>query len=266
MELRRVLFVHNPARPAASAAAERGRAWCTQHGISSRIHERGEAVPDEVDLVVAVGGDGTLLRAAGLVYPREVPVLGVNAGGLGFLAACDADWIEDALGEVRAGNGRIEHRARLLAEGPESAGTALNDAAFVGLDTERFVELEVEVGGESALSVEGDGLIIATPTGSTAYALAAGGPVLAPSVAASVLVPLAPHRLGARPLVVPQEAEITVRARCAARLLLDGEPVQDLKAGTEVQVRVAPAPTLLVRLTRTGPFFARLRDKLGWPA
>lgn len=265
MELRRVLFVCNPARPAAATAAERGRDWCAQHGISSHLHGQGE-VPDEVDLVVAVGGDGTLLRAAGLVYPREVPILGVNAGGLGFLAACDAGGIGEALDKVRGGKGTVERRARLLAAGPGVLGTALNEAAFVGPDGERFTELEVELGGERAARIEGDGLIVATPTGSTAYALAAGGPLLTPSVPAFVLVPLAPHRLGARPLVVSQEAEVAVRARCPARLLLDGDPVGDLEVGAEVRVRRAPAATLLVRMAGPETYFARLRDRLGWPA
>ncbi len=264
MELRRVLFIHNRERPAASAAVERGLAWCRERGVGAEVHAPGGRV--EGDLIVAVGGDGTLLRAAGLVYPREVPILGVNAGGLGFLAACAADSIEDALAEWMVGSGWVDRRARLRAEGPGFTLTALNDVAFAGPNAERFTELEAEVDGEPALAVEGDGLIVATPTGSTAYALAAGGPLLLPSVPAFVLVPLAPHRLGIRPLVVPQGAEIVVRARCPARLLLDGEPVRSLEPETVTRVRIAPAGTLLVRLAATGPFFARLRDKLGWPA
>lgn len=265
MELRQVLFVHNPARPAASAAEERGRAWCTQHGISSRLHERGEAVADEVGLVVAVGGDGTLLRAAGLVYPREVPILGVNAGGLGFLAACGTEEIEAALGEVTSGRCEVERRARLVVEGAGLSGSALNEVAVVGPEGERFTTLEAEVEGERILTAEGDGLIVATPTGSTAYALAAGGPVLHPDLPALVLVPLAPHRLGIRPLVVPEGTRVTIRARRLAKVLLDGDPVQDLSPGGEVAVGVAPWRTLLVRLVRRGSFFVRLRDKLGWP-
>lgn len=263
MELRRVLFVHNP-RPGAATAAERGRAWCRAKGIDAEIYAQGAPVPDSVDLVVAVGGDGTLLWAARLVYPREVPVLGVNAGGLGFLAACDADRIADALEEVSAGKGRLERRARLLARGPGFALSALNEVAVVGSDGERFTKLDVEIDGEQALKVEGDGLIVSTPTGSTAYALAAGGPVLLPTVPATVLVPLASHRLGGRPLVLPEGRDVAVRARRPARIFLDGEPVHDLKGGDVVQVKPAPAATVLVRLAETGSFFARLRDKLGW--
>ncbi|MBC7220969.1 NAD(+)/NADH kinase [Candidatus Bipolaricaulota bacterium] len=264
MELRRVLFIHNRERPAASAAVERGLAWCREHGVGAEIYAPGGRV--EGDLVVAVGGDGTLLRAAGLVYPREVPILGVNAGGLGFLASCGAGEVEAALGEVAAGHCEVERRGRLWVHGARFSGSALNDVAVVGSDAERFTALEVEAEGEGILTLEGDGLIVSTPTGSTAYALAAGGPVLHPNLPAFLLVPLAPHRLGIRPLVVPEGATVTIRARRPGRVLLDGDPIANLDFGEEVTVGPAPAATLLVRLPTTGPFFARLRDKLGWPA
>lgn len=263
MELRRVLFVHNRARPAAVAALKRGYAWCRARGMEAGVHAAGEEV--DGDLVVAVGGDGTLLRAADLVYPREVPILAVNAGGLGFLAACGTEEIEAALEEVAAGRFEVERRARLVVEGQGRSGSALNDMAVVGPEDERFTALEAEAEGERILAAEGDGLIVATPTGSTAYALAAGGPVLHPDLPALLLVPLAPHRLGIRPLVVPEGTRVTIRARRPAKVLLDGDPFQDLSPGEEVVVSVAPGRTVLVRLARTGSFFVRLRDKLGWP-
>ncbi len=266
MEPKRVLFVHNPARPAAAAAAERGLAWCRNQGIAADLYVPPGPLPADADLVVAVGGDGTLLRAASVVYPRELPILAVNAGGLGFLAACEAAAIEDALAAVADGEQRVERRTRLLVRGTGFTGSALNDVVIVGPAAERFTELEVDVDGERAFTVEGDGLIVSTPTGSTAYALAGGGPILSPTVSGLLLVPLAPHRLGARPVVVPEGAEIAIRARCPARALLDGEAVGDLEPGAAIRVGVASAGTLLVRLAGTGSFFARLRGKLGWPA
>lgn len=266
MEPKRVLFIHNPARPAAADAAERGLAWCRNRGIAADLDVPPGPLPAGANLVVAVGGDGTLLRAASAVYPCELPILAVNAGGLGFLAACEGSAIAEAVAEVVAGRFRVERRTRLRARGTEFTGSALNDIVIVGPDAERFTELEVDVDGERVITVEGDGLIIATPTGSTAYALAGGGPILSPGVPVLLLVPLAPHRLGARPVVVPEGAEIAVRARYPARALLDGEAVGDLEPGAVVRVGVAPAGTLLVRLEGTGSFFARLRDKLGWSA
>ena len=261
MALRRVLFVPNLARPAAVAATERGLAWCRREGIAVATVP-GKGAPSEADLVVAVGGDGTLLRAAALVYPHPTPVLAAHAGGLGFLAACDGEEIEGALDLVATGQYRVERRARLLAAGPGFVRSALNDAVAVGPDAERFTALEVAVDGEPALAVEGDGLIISTPTGSTAYALAAGGPVLAPSVAGLLLVPLAPHRLGVRPCLVPPQAQISIRLRRRGRLLLDGDSVCELEPEAMVNVTTAPAETLLVHLAGTGSFFTRLRGKL----
>ncbi|HOD73452.1 MAG TPA: NAD(+)/NADH kinase [Candidatus Bipolaricaulis anaerobius] len=261
MALRRVLFIPNLARPAAVAATERGLAWCCREGIAVATVP-GKGAPSEADLVVAVGGDGTLLRAAALVYPHPTPVLAAHAGGLGFLAACDGEEIEGALDLVATGQYRVERRARLLAAGPGFVRSALNDAVAVGPDAERFTALEVAVDGEPALAVEGDGLIISTATGSTAYALAAGGPVLAPSVAGLLLVPLAPHRLGVRPCLVPPQAQISIRLRRRGRLLLDGNSVCELEPEAMVNVTTAPAETLLVRLAGTGSFFTRLRGKL----
>ncbi len=265
MELRRALFVSHP-RPAAVATAERGLAWCRQNGLEARIHTEDVPIPAGVDLVVAVGGDGTLLRAARLLYPEQVPLLAVNAGGLGFLSACDGGAIEGALAAVRAGAANVERRARLLVEGPGLSTSALNDVAIVGPDAERFTEVEVAAGGERVLAVEGDGLIVATPTGSTAYALAAGGPIVAPDVRALLIVPLAPHRLGLRPVVLAAETTVSVRACGPAQVLADGDPVRALAAGEVVRVSAAPAATALVRLAETGLLFPRLRDKLGWPA
>lgn len=259
MELRAVVFVHNPSRPASAAAVERGRAWCRRRGIQAEAHPDGDVAA--ADLVVAVGGDGTLLRAASLVYPREVPILALNAGGLGFLAAGDAAGIEDALAAVADGRAEPERRTRILA--PER-GTALNDAVFLGTERTGFTGLDVAVDGEELFSLDGDGLIVATPTGSTAYALAAGGPVVAPTAPVFLLVPLAPHRLGVRPVVVPEGADVVVRARYPVRLLLDGEGAGDLRPGEAVVLRRAPAETVLLWIPGTEAFFARLRGKLGW--
>ncbi len=259
MELRAVLFVHTPSRPASRAAVERGLAWCRRRGIRAEAYPEGNVAA--ADLVVAVGGDGTLLRAASLVYPREVPILALNAGGLGFLGAGDAAGIEEALAAVADGRGELERRARILA--PER-GTALNDAVFLGTEAAGFTGLDVTVNGEGVFSLDGDGLVVATPTGSTAYALAAGGPVVAPTAPVLLLVPLAPHRLGVRPVVVPEGAEVVVRARYPVRILLDGDGAGGLGPGEAVVVRRAPAGTVLVRLPGTDAFFARLRGKLGW--
>lgn len=240
-------------------------AWCRAHEVAAQVHARGAPVPDQFDLLVPVGGDGTLLRAAALVYPRETPLLGVHAGGLGFLAACDSHQIERALEGVARGEVWNERRARVLVSGASLSVSALNEVALVGASTERFTELEINIRGAPALTVEGDGVVVSTPTGSTAYALAAGGPVIAPDVHALLIVPLAPHRLGLRPVVLSGEATVSICARCLTHVLVDGDVAGTLNVGDAVEVGLAPAATVLIRLEETGSLFARLRDRLGWP-
>lgn len=216
------------------------------------------------ELVVTVGGDGTLLRTAGALYPQEVPLLPVLLGGVGFLSACRAEELEEGLAEVLAGRARLERRARLLGQGPGLSATALNEFAIVGTAQSRFVELSLKVEGEEVSRFGGDGLLVATPTGSTAYALAAGGPVLAPTVPALLLVPVCPHRLGLRPLVLAEPAGVEVTTTGAALVLADGDAVGVLSPGGRILIRRAPKDTLLLRLPRTPSLFARLREKLGW--
>ncbi|MCR4391472.1 MAG: NAD(+)/NADH kinase [Candidatus Acetothermia bacterium] len=266
MELSQVLFVYNPDRPAAEAVVRRGARWCEGRGIAAHLSPRWRAFPESVDLVVAVGGDGTILRAASGIYPTEIPILGVHVGSLGFLAACEGDHIEDALEEMVSGQVRAERRLRLAAGGPGIAGTALNDVVVVGPAHARYVELAVEVDGDSVAVVSGDGVIVATPTGSTAYALAAGGPIVHPGVGAILIVPLASHCLGLRPVAVPAGAEVRVQALSPAAVFLDGDMAGELAPGEAIRVARAPADTVFLRLSGEATLFARLRDKLGWPA
>jgi len=213
---------------------------------------------------VAVGGDGTLLRTAAVLHPAQVPILGVHMGSLGFLASCSADQLEDALEAVFSGKAGVEPRQRLTAKAADMTGTALNDLVLLGTSPARFTQVEVWIDGQSAAVVSGDGLVIATNTGSTAYALACGGPVLHPGLAAMTVVPIAPHRLGTRPLVLPERATITVRATFPTALFLDGDPAGTLSGGQAVDVSISSACTWLVRLPEEPTFFERLRDKLGW--
>lgn len=258
----RLLFVYNPEKAGAEGAAQRGLAWCQEHGIFAMVTPRREFVGEEVNLVVAVGGDGTLLRVAAKLFPQEIPILGVHTGSLGFLAACEAAGLERALELVVAGKTVLSRRTRLAMEGREF--TALNDVAVVGPADSRFTELALWANGEPLASFPGDGVILSTPTGATAYALACGGPLVHPEVPALFLVPVAPHRLGVRPVVLPQDVAVLVRTKFPAVLLVDGDRVGDLRAGEELEVRRAKTPTVLVRLPGEVPFFARAHEKLGW--
>ncbi len=264
MRVEGVVFVYNPDKPGAQEAAQRGAAWCREHSIAPRIASRGQFRCREGDLVVAVGGDGTLLRTAAVLHPAQVPILGVHMGSLGFLASCTATHMEDALERVLEGAVFIERRCRLRARWPGGTGTALNDVALTGIRAGRFTQLEVSVNGTPVGTLAGDGVIVASATGATAYALACGGPLILPQHSAAVVVPVAPHHLGARPLVVPAEAHVRVRALFPANVMLDGDVVSELAQGAELETTADADPTLLVNLPEGPTYFQRLREKLGW--
>lgn len=264
MRVEGALFVYNPDKPGAQEAAQRGAAWCRARNIAPRIDSRGQFRCREGDLVVTVGGDGTLLRAAAVLHPAQVPILGVHMGSLGFMASCTAAGMEDALERVLRGEVGIEHRWRLRACWPGGTGTALNDVVLTGTRTGRFTQLEVWVDATPVGTLAGDGVIVASATGATAYALACGGPLILPQQNAAVIVPVAPHHLGARPLIVPAETCVTLRARFPVNVMLDGDVVAELACGDELHTTTDADPTLLVNLPQGPTYFQRLRDKLGW--
>jgi len=264
VEPKGAVFVYNAEKPGTKQVAERGAAWCAEHGVKARVTSRRQFTCHEGELAVAVGGDGTLLRTAAVLHPAEVPILGVHMGSLGFLASCSAEQLEAALETVFSGRATVEPRRRLAVKTADMAGSALNDLVLLGTSPARFTQVEVWVDGQSVAVISGDGLIVATNTGATAYALACGGPVLHPELAAMTIVPVAPHRLGIRPLVLPETASLTVRAAFPTALMLDGDPVGALSGGQAVDVGICSTSTWLVRLPEESTFFERLRDKLGW--
>ncbi len=258
-------LVHGAGREEAGEVAQRGLRFLARAGIEAEVRTELSPAKGVPDLVVTVGGDGTFLRTASALYPQEIPLFPVLLGGVGFLSACRAEELEAGLSEILAGRAKVERRARLLGQGPGFSATALNEFALVGTAQKRFVELRVRVGEEELGQFGGDGLVVATPTGSTAYALAAGGPILLPALPVLLLVPLCPHRLGLRPVVIPDSLVVEVEARRTALVVADGESVGLLSPGGKILIRRAPKDTLLVRLPQTPSLFARLREKLGWP-
>lgn len=256
--------MYNAPRPGAKEVAERGVRWCERQGVEAELGPELPLAGDPPDLLVSVGGDGTVLRAAAALYPQEIPILPVLVGALGFLSSSRGEELEEGLEAVVAGRASVERRARVLAEGPGILASALNEIAVVGPGQKRFVQLSLLLEGKPLVTFGGDGVLVATPTGSTAYALAAGSPIAHPSLPALLLVPIAPHRLGLRPLLLPADWEVEIRAECAALVLADGRPAGALSSGQTVLVRRAPKDTIFLRLPTTPTFFAKLRDKLGW--
>jgi NAD+ kinase len=223
-----------------------------------------------LDLVVVLGGDGTLLSAARVTAAIDVPLLGVNLGSLGFLTEVPPQALYPMLEAISRGAAPVEHRALMQCEllrGEEVRGSYLvfNDAVVNKTALARLNHYDLYIDKVFVSSYRADGMIVATPTGSTAYSLSAGGPVLMPTVNALVVTPVAPHSLTHRPLVVPDSSEIEILLRSeeeVAYLSLDGQPGLDLSDGDRVRCKRSQHT---VNLFRTGSdFFQVLRSKLKW--
>lgn len=221
----------------------------------------------DADVVLSFGGDGTLLSIARRLGGAAVPILGVNLGRKGFLAELPADDIAGGLDALARGAYRISRRMMLDVRctfGP--CGRALNDAVINRGALSRMLAFEVLVDGELVAHHDGDGLIVATPTGSTAYSLSAGGPLVTPEVDAMLVVPICPHSLSTRPVVVESGRTVGVRIVDGGReahLTVDGQAEWPLGPGTEVIVKRSPEPALLVELGKRN-WFRTVREKLHW--
>jgi NAD+ kinase len=241
---------------------------------SSRQVAAKAALVGQVDLVVVLGGDGTLLSVANSVAAAspDVPILGVNFGSLGFLTEATLPELYPSLDAAVSGQARVEERLLLRATTVRAGNAlpehlALNDVVITKSARARMTDLSVSVGHEFVTRVKADGLIVATPTGSTAYNLAAGGPIVQPAVDALVLTPIAPHMLTNRPIVIPAASLVRVQPVMDALdelyVTFDGQAGYQLAAGDEVRIRCAERR---VRLLRPSPrsYFDVLRQKLKW--
>ena len=281
--MRTVGIATKPRRPEAAEVVRGLLAWLQARGCRALIDEetaallsRADGLPragltEQADLMVVLGGDGTLLSVARTAGPRQVPVLGVNLGGLGFLAEIPLDELYPVLGAVLDGEVRPTRRLMLTC-GVERGGrrvaeyVALNDAVINKGAMSRIIDLETSINGEYVTTYRADGLIVSTPTGSTAYCLAAGGPILYPTLGALVLTPICPHTLTNRPLVVPDDVTIEIVQGSASEevsLTLDGQIGFQLQHRDAVVVRRAPHMLPLVASPKRN-YFEVLRTKLKW--
>jgi NAD+ kinase len=240
------------------------------HPVVSR-----DELPRHVDLILLLGGDGTLLGMADRVSQADVdvPILGVNFGGLGFLTEIRYEELYPSLEAALAGTALIESRLilRAMVERGGRVTTdrrALNDVVITGGSLSRVVEFVVTVGGDLVATFHADGIIVSTPTGSTAYNLSAGGPIVHPAVHALVLNPIAPHTLTNRPVVIPASSDVLVQPRlksdgAEAFVTFDGQTGERIEQDDAVRVQAAARPVRLVR-ARSRSYYDVLRQKLKW--
>jgi NAD+ kinase len=241
-------------------------------GLPDLVPVSGPAAADGAEIVVALGGDGTFLRAAELARPALAPLLGINLGRVGFLAEAEISDLDNAVGDVVAGVYTVEERLTLDVtvhhhDEPVFASWALNEVSVEKGTRERMLEVRVDVDGRPLSRYGCDGVICATPTGSTAYAFSAGGPVVWPAVEALLLVPISAHALFGRPLVTAPSSTITVTIDPHAPdavLFCDGRRLYDVAPGSVVTARRGELPVKVARL-RPRPFTDRLVAKFGLP-
>jgi NAD+ kinase len=257
-------------------------AWLNQRGIAVRLDENTgvyagapamprEEVPEGCDLMIVLGGDGTLLSAARAIGRREIPLFPVNVGGLGFLTAITVEELYPELQRALRSEHRIGKRKLLTTEVERNGQVvasydALNDAVLTKAALARMIDLETHVDDQFVCVYKADGLIISTPTGSTAYSLSAGGPIIFPSVPAICLTPICPHMLTNRPVLVPETSIIRVQSHGpdeSVFLTIDGQIGGPLREGDTVVCRSSHYSLMLVRPPRM-MFFDVLRQKLKW--
>ncbi len=282
--IRSVGIVSRPRRVDIAAVAPPLIAWLNARGIAvlcdqetagcvpeAAMVQARETLPSRADLLIVLGGDGTLLAAARLMGEHNVPILPVNLGGLGFLTSVTLDDLYPVLEQAVNGQARYSERVLLESEVIRDGSVfhrsrALNDAVLNKAALARIIDLRLLINGEFVCNYKADGLIVSTPTGSTAYSLAAGGPIVYPRVSAFVITPICPHTLTNRPLVVPDTAQIEVGFEAAGGsiyLTLDGQVGVELKPEDLIKITAAPDRLRLVRPEKKS-YFSVLRDKLKW--
>jgi len=277
-EIRSVGIVVKPNHEEALATAAELSEWLRARGIDRIVQpdadielRNKQAVPLDVDLIVVLGGDGTMIATARLVGEAEVPVLGVNYGSLGYLTDCRIEEMFPAIEAILDGRFEIDRRVTLIAElrrdGETVAiGRVLNDVVINKAALARIIDIDVRLNGLFVNTFRADGLIVATPTGSTAYNLSAGGPIVYPTMNAIILTPICPFTLTNRPIVVPDHAEIELTLHNENEgvvLSLDGQTGYPMRAADSIIIRKSETTFNLVQPANRN-YFDVLRDKLKW--
>jgi NAD+ kinase len=246
--------------------------WFNESGAGLTIDESmmvpESEISDKCELLIALGGDGTMLSAARIVRQRGLPILGVNLGKLGFLAEVSIDDMNDCIDEIARGQYFIEERLALQGATSVDADLffALNDIVLDRGSSPRVIEIETIVDDDYLATYVADGIIISTPTGSTAYSLATGGPIVVPGSAVLAISPISPHTLSARPVIIPDRSEIIIKIPAGDQpihITIDGQEEKFYNTPVEFKIRKSPLTVKLVK-RKEHTYFDLLRTKLNW--
>src|SRR5438067_2098552 len=268
MNVQSVVIVTKPKQPEVAAVAEKLTAWFNAKNIQASVKPEAAA---NADLVVVVGGDGTLLAAARLLGDRQIPILAINHGGLGFLTEVTLEEMYPAIERVLAGHFITEHRMMMDIEVSRANKRlaryrALNDVVINKGTLSRMIELESRVDGQYVYKFRADGLIVATPTGSTAYNISAGGPIIFPTMGAMIVTPICSHTLTNRPIVLPETVKVEIVLRSAqddVQLTVDGQVGLKLEMNDQITMEKSDVAVKLVAPADKN-YFDVLRGKLKW--
>ncbi|HEX32727.1 MAG TPA: NAD(+)/NADH kinase [Candidatus Acetothermia bacterium] len=266
MKISRIYIVANTSKDGSLRTLAVLKAWAQLKRIETVLIDQDHPhfSEEEGALIVALGGDGTVLRAASIFADSAIPILGANLGSLGFLTQVKAPSLTSALEGVLHDSFTIEERMRLAYSSPAGSGTVLNDVVITGTSALRFCELELLWSDGVVASYPGDGLILSTATGATAYNLSAGGPVIVPPAACILASPLAVHKLGILPVIFPAEEVLLVRPHTNVSIYADGDMAFDLPPDSKLTIKRADTPTRLIRMASAPSFFHVLQEKLNW--
>ena len=271
MQFKQVAVFYNEQKPQNAPLASEVAAWFTAHGVQTRVVTSFENL-SAADLLICMGGDGAMLRCAREAAPYNIPILGINCGTLGFLAACEKTEFEQTLTDLLDGKLQLQTRTMLAVgvqfpDGKTSRFLALNDC-ILRADKPRALTIEAAFNGRPLPPYFGDGVLVSTPTGSTAYALAAGGPIVAPGVEGLLVTPVCPHTLTQRPLLLAADGLLELypggkNAQDGICLNMDGQENLTLPHGTRIQIRQSDIQAKLFMHPKRD-FFAMLNRKLNW--
>ncbi len=276
--MKKVCVIANAGKEAAVETAEKVRAFFSEKGVSCSViledfAEKASYEPElaqDTECAVVLGGDGTLIRVAGLLSEKKIPVLGINLGTLGFLTEAEAADTEQVLTSLLAGEYKIEERMMLEASvDGQVFGTALNDVVLTRNGFSRIISVGIFVNGKPVCNYRGDGVIVATPTGSTGYNLSAGGPVVAPKTELFIITPICPHSLSARSILLSAQDDLHIVIREEKKtqdeeaiLTLDGQRAKDLAAEDTIVIKKSEKKAYFIQLNENS-FFDALHRKLG---